>query len=225
MASIMVLEDDVDLRGEIAHYLELEGNQVQTSGSISQCLKLIALQLPDILIVDRMLPDGDGLELVDNIRKKGGRCGVVMFTAKGSFQDRVDGFSSGVDQYLTKPIRLQELSVVVKAVCWRMQLDTNWRLVLHSWELKAPSGEVIRLTSQEAGFLHTLILNQGRVVSRRKIIEGMGKKLTDYDPRNLDALLLRLRKKVDVVTQIPLPVKTVHGAGYTVTSDFAVSDH
>jgi two-component system response regulator PhoP len=81
------------------------------------------------------------------------------------------------------------------------------------------------LTSQEAGFLHALILNQGRVVSRRKVIEGMGKKSTDYDPRNLDALLLRLRKKVALVTPIPLPVKTVHGAGYTVTADFAVSDH
>lgn len=225
MASIMLLEDDADLRGEIAHYLELEGNQVQTSGSISQCLKLVAHQLPDILIVDRMLPDGDGIDLVDNIRKKGGRCGVVMFTAKDSFQDRLDGFSSGVDQYLSKPVRLQELSAVVKAVGWRLQLDTHWRLVLQTWELKAPSGEVIRLTSQEAGFLHALILNQGRIVSRRKVIEGMGKKLTDYDPRNLDALLLRLRKKVALVTPIPLPVKTVHGAGYTVTSDFAVSDH
>lgn len=148
MASIMLLEDDADLRGEIAHYLELEGNQVQTSGSISQCLKLVAHQLPDILIVDRMLPDGDGIDLVDNIRKKGGRCGVVMFTAKDSFQDRLDGFSSGVDQYLSKPVRLQELSAVVKAVGWRLQLDTHWRLVLQTWELKAPSGEVIRLTSQ-----------------------------------------------------------------------------
>lgn len=225
MASIMLLEDDVDLRDEIAHYLEFEGNKVQTSGTIAQCLKLIAHQLPDILIVDRMLPDGDGLDLVSDVRKKGGRCGVLMFTAKGDLQDRIDGFSSGVDQYLTKPVRLQELGAVVQAVSWRLQLDTHWRLVMQTSELKAPSGEVIRLTSQEAGFLHTLILNQGRIVSRRKVIEGMGKKLTDYDPRNLDALLLRLRKKAALVTPLSLPIKTAHGAGYTVTSDFAVSDH
>ncbi|MEK7345368.1 MAG: response regulator transcription factor [Pseudomonadota bacterium] len=225
MASIVLLEDDVDLRDEIAHYLEFEGHQVQTCGAISQCLKLCAHQLPDILIVDRMLPDGDGLELVSDVRKKGGRCGVVMFTAKGASQDRIDGFLSGVDQYLTKPVRLQELAAVVRAVGWRLQVDANWHLVLQTWELKSPAGDIIRLTSQEAGFLHTLILNHGRVVSRRKVIEDMGKKLMDYDPRNLDALLLRLRKKVVLVTQIPLPIKTVHGAGYTVTSDFAVSDH
>jgi DNA-binding response OmpR family regulator len=224
MATIMLLEDDADLRDEIAHYLAVEGNQVQTSGTIAQCLKLNAHQLPDILIVDRMLPDGDGLDLVRDIRKNGGRCGVVMFTAKGAPQDRLDGFSSGVDHYLTKPVRLPELSAVIKAVSWRLQSSPHWKLLLQTWELKTPAGEVIPLTSLEAGFLHTLILSQGRIVSRRKVIEGMGKKWTDYDPRNLDALLLRLRKKVASVTPISLPVKTVHGAGYTVATDFSVSN-
>jgi DNA-binding response OmpR family regulator len=175
-------------------------------------------------IVDRSLPDGDGLDLVRDLRNQGVRCGVIMFTAKDATQDRIDGFKSGVDHYLTKPVRLQELGAVVESLSWRLKATASWRLILSTWELRAPGGVVIRLTAQENAFLQVLVEQVGQTVSRKKVVQSLGKNFADYDPRNLDVLVLRLRKKVASVTTAVFPVKTVHGAGYVIEKDCVMAD-
>ena len=79
------------------------------------------------------------------------------------------------------------------------------------------AGHVIRLTAQEMSFISVLARSAGKVMTRRQIVDGLGKDMSSYDPRNLDAWVLRLRRKVSEVTSEPMPMKTVHGAGYSVT--------
>lgn len=224
MAAVILLDDEADIRDEFASYLQSIGHEVKTVGSLKQFADLFLTHKPDIAIVDRSLPDGDGLTLVQQLREQGVRCGVIMFTAKDSTQDRIDGFKSGVDHYLTKPVRLQELGAVVESLTWRLQASASWRLILASWELKAPGGTVIRLTAQESAFLQVLVEHAGQTVNRKKVVQSLGKNFTDYDPRNLDVLVLRLRKKVALATSATFLVKTVHGAGYVIEKDCVISD-
>lgn len=216
MASILIIEDEDDLREELSDFLRALGNAVHAVASIKSLMTHVQTQAPDILIVDRMLPDGDSLNTIADMRRNGQRMGIIALTAKGTEEDRLSGYAVGVDHYLVKPVRLQELGAVVSSLAWRMQASVSWLLMTHSWDLKTPSGELIRLTAQEEAFLRTLLQSTGTVITRRKLLEGLGKNFMDYDPRNLDALLLRLRKKVATVTEQELPIKTVHGVGYTV---------
>lgn len=224
MAAVVLLDDEEDILDEFATYLQSLGHQVQTVGTIKQFSSLFLTHKPDIAVVDRCLPDGDGLDLVRELRGQGVRCGVIMFTAKDATQDRIDGFKSGVDHYLTKPVRLQELGAVVESLSWRLKATASWRLILSSWELRAPGGVAIRLTAQESAFLQVLVEQLGQTVSRKKVVQSLGKNFVDYDPRNLDVLVLRLRKKVASLTSALFPVKTVHGVGYVIEEDCVISD-
>ena len=224
MASVILLDDEEDIREEFAAYLQGLGHTVQTVGSIKQFSTLFLTHKPDIAVVDRSLTDGDGLDLVRELRDQGVRCGVIMFTAKDATQDRIDGFKSGVDHYLTKPVRLQELGAVVESLSWRLKATASWRLILSTWELRTPGGVVIRLTAQESAFLQVLVELMGQTVTRKKVVQSLGKNFADYDPRNLDVLVLRLRKKVASVTSAVFPVKTVHGAGYVIEKDCVIAD-
>lgn len=224
MATVILLDDEEDIRDELVQYLLGVGHVVRGVGTIRQFSKLFLTHKPDIALVDRGLPDGDGLDLVRDLREQGVRCGVIMFTAKDSTQDRIDGFKSGVDHYLTKPVRLQELGAVVESMVWRLRAASCWRLILPTWELKTPGGHVISLTGQEGAFLQVLMEKAGQTVSRKKVVEALGKNFIDYDPRNLDALLMRLRKKVAGITSLALPVKTVHGAGYLIDKESLIAE-
>lgn len=224
VASILIIEDEDDLREELSDFLRAMGNTVHSVDSIRRLMTHVKANQPDILIVDRMLPDGDSLSTIADMRRNGQRMGIIALTAKGNEEDRLSGYAVGVDHYLVKPVRLQELGAVVSALAWRMQALESWLLHAHTWDLKTPGGQLIRLTAQETSFLQTLLQSKGTVVTRRKLLEGLGKNFLDYDPRNLDALLLRLRKKVASVTVQPLPVKTVHGVGYTVLPGISIAD-
>lgn len=224
MAAVILLDDESGIREEFGDYLQGIGHDVHTVDSIKQFWDLYLTYKPDIAIVDRILPDGDGLGLVAELRNKGNRCGVIMFTAKDSTLDRIDGFKVGVDHYLTKPVRIQELGAVVGALTWRLKATAIWRLILATRELRGSGGVVIKLTAQESAFLQILVEQAGQTVSRKKVVESLGKNFIDYDTRNLDVLLLRLRKKVTGLTPAIFPVKTVHGIGYAVERECVISD-
>jgi DNA-binding response OmpR family regulator len=224
MANILLLDDELDLREEVSHFLTVRGHRVTEVGSIKQFQQFFASSNCDVAIIDRMLPDGDGINLVSDLRSENHRCGIVMFTARDASKDRIVGYQNGVDHYVTKPVRLEELSAIVESLVWRVQGQSGWRLKATDWVLISPKDQNIKLTGMEHAFLLTLVKRPEKVHSRRFIAEALGKDAVNYDERNLDALILRLRKKVAEMTSDPLPVKTVHGQGYTVTPSFTL-DH
>lgn len=225
MTRVYLLEDDLDLVEEVVAYLTVQGYDVRTATSIRDFRDLCKMQPPDLVVLDRILSDGDSIQVIDELRLENPQCGVVMFTGKVSIDERIQGFEKGADHYLNKPVRLQELVAVMLALERRMELRPRWRLAWMSGELRAESGEIIHLTGQEAVFLRALLLSVGKLVLRRKVVALMGNNYLDYDPRNLDALLLRLRKKVSAVSTRPLPVKTVHGKGYVASGGMVLSDY
>lgn len=224
MANIVILDDETEICDEVSTALRANGHEVRTAGTIASC-RLLLMQSPvDILIVDRMLPDGDGLELVEQLRADGERCAVVVFTAKDASQDRITGFKSGADHYLTKPVRLEELNVVIDALVWRLRLRAEWVYNADTFTLKTPSKDQIRFTTTEGTIFLALVQSVGQVVSRQEIVRALGKNELAYDARNLDVMVMRIKKKIASNSRAPLVVKTVHGVGYSLPRNVTLAE-
>jgi two-component system, OmpR family, response regulator len=224
MAHILVLDDESEICEEVAYYLTQQGHQVEQAHSIFTFNTCYEQKKPDIVVVDRMLPDGDGLDAVYRLREKGHRCGVVMFSAKDASQDRIDGFRYGADHYLTKPVRMQELGAVVQALAWRLQVDSPWLLNPSTYALLTPYKDRVQLTKSEVAFLVRLSQAQGKTVTRQEVLIALDKNPAAYDVRNLDVFIMRLKQKVAEATDIPFPLKTVHGVGYCIPAGLSLSD-
>lgn len=222
MSYILLLDDESELREEVADFLRAAGHEVDEAGSIRQFRQYVPARAYDILIIDRALPDGEGLELVAQLCSEGIRSGIVMFTARDASRDRINGYQNGADHYITKPVRMEELAAVVNSLARRVAPRSDWRLDTAEWCLHAPGGDPIRLTALEHRLLMALVKAPGKSLSRQQIVTLLGKDTASYDPRNLDALVLRLRRKAGEVTQVQLPLKSVHGSGYALTQDMAL---
>lgn len=217
MIRLLLLEDERDLREEMSQFFVDQGFAVTEADSIRSFWEAFRLQGCDIAILDRMLPDGDGVDVVRELRDSGQACGVILYTARDTSEEQIDGYRVGADHYLTKPIRLDQLDAVVQSLARRLTVTPDWSLDTVHWKLLTPDNVLLDLTGQQAVFLATLSQARGRVVSRRDLVRALGKDFSSYDPRNLDALVKRLRQKVDACGAHPLPVKTRHGAGYQMT--------
>ncbi len=224
MVRILLVEDDRDLREEVADFLRGEGHVVREAGSRQEFRALMAEEPCDIALLDRRLPDGDGLDLIGEGRAVGWRCGFVLLTARDAAPERIAGYETGADHYLTKPVRLDELAVILKSLARRLHLDTHWRLHLALGLLHAPNGQRIDLTGLEAAFLAILGAHLHQPLDRRQIIQELGRDFLSYDPRNLDALLRRLRRKVREAAGADLPVLTRHGLGYVLVEDLVIEN-
>ena len=217
MIRVLVLDDERDLREEVSSYIKAHGCEVTEVGTIRQFHQYFSEEKFDVLLIDRLLPDGDGLELVSELRSANIRCGVIMFTARDASKDRIEGFRTGADHYVTKPVKLEELGALIKVLAWRINAPDEWRLNQNHWVLYDPSGTPIKLTTHEFEFLKVLCTSPNKTVTRSDVIEQLGKDPDQYDTRNLDALVLRLRKKIEQVSAFKLPLKTVHGIGYVMS--------
>lgn len=215
MVKVLLLEDEQALREEMSDYLRGQGFDLTDVGSIRQFRQFFFSATYDLVVIDRMLPDGDGLELVSELREEGHRCGILVLTARDSSQDRIGGYRSGADHYITKPVRLDELAAVIQSMAWRILPSENWWLESFTASLVSPKSVKIKLTSQEFQFLETLGNISPKPLSRNQIAVALGKDLTSYDPRSLDAMVMRLRKKVSEHTEEVLPLRTHHGSGYS----------
>ena len=215
MPKILLLEDESELREEVAEFLSDMGHEVTEVASIRQFRQFFPSAVYDVVVIDRGLPDGDGMDLVEDLRQGGHRCGIVVFTARDSALDRVQGYQSGADHYVTKPIRMDEFGAVIQALMWRIKPPGHWWIEGGEGHLVSPHGNRIKLTSQERMFLEVLGQSAPRTLTRHQIATALGKDLSQYDTRSMDALVMRLRKKVAEQTQESLPIRTHHGSGYS----------
>ena len=214
----MLLDDEDDLRDEVSSFLKTMGGfDVTQVCSIRQFHQFFEPKNFDIVILDAMLPDGDGFTIAEEVSRAHPHCGVVMFSARDSTRDRLHGYGMGVDHYVTKPVRMEELLAILKSLERRVCLPKVWKLSQSEWHLLSPSAVHIPLSSMEFKFLSILNAKVGLPVSRRHIVEQLGKDRISYDDRNLDALVLRLRRKVRLLTAEDFPLKTIHGSGYTLS--------
>ncbi|MCY0858772.1 response regulator transcription factor [Cupriavidus sp. D39] len=224
MVNIIFLEDEEILRDEIAEYLESFGNTVISAATIADFREIFLPDIHRIVILDLGLPDGQGTEVIYEIRDRGYQTGIIVCTARGGLPDRVSGLQGGADYYLVKPIQLEELMSTVSTLHRRMTAQkttivSSWILDATNWKLIPPSSSKaippIGLSAQDFIVLRTLIEGCGQPVTRRQLVAALGRDYLDYDQRRLDTQMRRLRRKVIEACGIDLPVKTIHSVGYT----------
>ncbi|HIE1299696.1 MULTISPECIES: response regulator transcription factor [Burkholderia] len=211
MAKVLLLDDEVELREEIAAFLEKRGWTVDQAGTVAE-FQARASDLA-FAIIDVMLPDGSGFDAAVWLRARHRDCGIVMLTARGETQDKIDGLIGGADHYLVKPVKLLELDAILQALGRRVAHD--WRLDCQARVLTAPAGGRLDLSASEIALLSLLARHPSKAVSRRQIAEDFGFDWVDYDERRLETMVSRLRQRWRSEAGSELPLKTVHRTGYT----------
>ncbi|WP_041793739.1 response regulator transcription factor [Pararhodospirillum photometricum] len=223
MIKILMVEDDADVRDSVVEYLRLHGLEAEGVGTARDFLECLDHHPYDIAIIDIGLPDQDGFLLTETLRAHP-RLGVIHLSGRSSTEDRIRGFSSGADLYFVKPVDGRELMAAVRTLARRLGvLDEDgepgdgsppWVFDLTRWILVPPQGEAISLTSTEVRFLEVLLSAPGKTVSRTMLLAAMRYQNTDAGNRSLEALIRRLRRKVEEATSTRSAIKTVHRQGY-----------
>ncbi|WP_255496642.1 response regulator transcription factor [Aquitalea sp. LB_tupeE] len=218
VAKVLLVEDEVELREELARFLLRSGHQVIQAGSLAEFAQLQATV--DIAILDIGLPDGTGLDVAQLIRSKTPRTGIIMLTARSSTQDMLSGLNGGADHYLVKPFRLLELNAIINALYRRIGGD--WCLNLRTRRLLSAQGLQISLSLAELELFQQLATAGLHVLNRRDLVEAMGYNWLEFDMRRLDTMISRLRKRWADETGTALPLKTEHGKGYSFLATITV---
>jgi len=218
---ILVVDDDPDILSLLQYNLEKEGFRVIVAPDSQSALQLVASELPQLIILDLMLPQVDGLEVCRQIKREQSSSGIpiIMLTAKGEEIDRVVGFELGADDYITKPFSPRELVLRVKAVLKRLSLreEPAQRLTLGELLIDLDrhqvwiAGKEIDLTPTEFKLLSTLASRRGRVQTRDRLLADVWNYEPDIDSRTVDTHVKRLRSKLGNWGEA---IETVRGLGY-----------
>lgn len=220
--TILVVEDEEDIRELLAFNLETEGYKVLRAGRGDEGLKLAETQNPDLLVLDVMLPGLDGFQVTRRLkqRKDTRSLPILMLTAKSQEADMVAGLELGADDYVTKPFSPKVLVARVRSLLRRRSEDaeaSDGTLHLHGLSLNIPrhelhcEGEPVALSATEFAILRFLASNPGWVYSRAQIIDAVRGQNYPVTERAVDVQILGLRKKHPLLTQV---IETVRGVGY-----------
>ena len=216
--SVILVEDNIALREALADHLTDAGFSTRGVCDGQELNQALAISLPDVIVLDLNLPEEDGLSICKRVRQAFPMIGIVMLTARVRSIDRHEGYDSGADVYLTKPVNPAEITTVLQTLCRRIspQVDTpSWSLNLSSLQLISPSHEVIKLTVSEAKLVQELALS-GELLSMSRLIEVFG----DIDlpePTNnlrIEQVVSRVRRKMDVLLGGQPSIKAVTRLGY-----------
>ena len=219
--NILLVEDDAEAARHIAAGLRAAGYAVEQCGDGLQGLARATDGGHDLLIVDRMLPRLDGLEIVNQLRQQGGHAPVLVLSALGTVDDRVEGLRAGGDDYLIKPFAFSELLARVEALLRRTVPQAPPHSVLRVADLEIDllsrqvtrGGRDIQLTTKEFQLLEFLMRHTGQVVTRSMLLERVWNLHFDPQTNLIDVHMSRLRQAVDRGFDHPL-LHTVRGAGY-----------
>jgi DNA-binding response OmpR family regulator len=221
--SILVVEDNPDLRIEIVDYLKFCNYEVGSAGSVQEMEDALRYKQWNILLLDLTLPDGDGVYATKELRKRYGlQLGIIMVTARGHVEDRINGITAGADAYLIKPINLKELQVTINQLKQRLTglvkpapAIPKWSLDQQTLELVCPNTHRVSLTVTESLLLKRLLDQRGQPISRDVLCDCLPPGSSFDDTRRLDSILSRLRSKTKKEAGINLPIHTLRNKGYS----------
>jgi len=227
VTNILIIDDDVELAGLFKEYLQQDGFTVEVSHLGESGLRLALSGHYQLAILDIMLPDIKGTEVLNRIRMQS-RIPVLMFTAKGDDVDRIIGLESGADDYVPKPCTPRELAARIRAILRRTQPvaagDSGPIIAgpLQIWSEKRKAswfGREIELTSTEFNLLETLALHCGRIVTKKELSEkALGRPLARFD-RSIDVHMSSIRQKLGCQHDGRSYIQTVRGHGYQLVKE------
>ncbi|NMB69227.1 MAG: response regulator transcription factor [Chloroflexi bacterium] len=226
MATILIVEDEIELVKILRSYLEAAGYTVVTASRGDQGLALWEKQHPDLVLLDLNLPGMDGLDVARSIRRKD-ETPIIMVTARVEETDRLIGLELGADDYLTKPYSPREVVARVRAVLRRAgsarTAATVLRLSNLTIDLEAHSverdGARIELTPTEFNLLAAMADQPGRVFNRLQLLEAVQGTAYEGYERTIDAHIKNLRAKLEIDSKEPRYIETVFGVGYRMRKD------
>lgn len=221
MKKILLIEDDADLFALLKYNLEKEGFQMVGAQTGKGAVELCRRERPDLIILDIMLPDSDGLDICKGIRARPelAHIPVIFLTARASETDRIVGLELGASDYIVKPFFVRELIARIK-IQFRQPAAAARALKAGPLELDRTScrvalkGEAVQLTATEFRLLEFLMSRPGVVYSREQLLDavwGQDRAVTD---RTVDVYILRLRQKIEVDETLPPFIRSVRGFGY-----------
>src|SRR4051795_600601 len=217
--TVLIVEDDADLRGVLSRGLREEGFTVDTVGSGRDALDRVERIVPDVLVIDVGLPDADGRDLCQALRARGVQTPVLFLTARDALVDRIAGFDAGGDDYLAKPFAFVELVARLQALLRRAGGDAGleaYGLRLDPVSHAATDGTTrVSLTPTEFRLLARLLARPGEAVRRADLVRAAWPHGAIVRDNTLDAYVARLRRKLRELDGVP-NIVTVHGVGYRV---------
>lgn len=222
---ILIIEDDREMAAYLMKGLKEHGYTVDHAADGREGLFLAATGDFDLLIVDRMLPNTDGISIVKLLREQGVKSRVLLLSALGQVDDRVTGLKAGADDYLSKPYAFSELLARIEALLRREKSGAEQsRLSVGDLEMDLITRTVkradrtIELKPREFRLLEYLMRHAGQVVTRTMLLEGVWDYHFDPQTNVIDAQVSRLRQKIDKGFDKPL-IHTIRGAGYSLRAD------
>ena len=221
MSTILIVEDEPDLRALVCHQIEAAGMTAVGCGTGLEGLALVRSKRPDLVLLDLMLPDIQGVEVCRRLRADPATATlpVIMLTARTSEFDRVLGFETGADDYVSKPFSSRELVLRVQAMLRRRGTGATEETVLSAPGLSVDTarhqvrvdGEEIKMTALEFRLLTTLVSRRGRVQTRQMLLEDVWGLSPELQTRTVDTHVKRLRERLGRAGEA---IETVRGVGY-----------
>ncbi len=223
MHKILIVEDDEKIARVIQLELEFESYEVSNAYTGKEALDKYEEESFDLILLDVMIPELNGLEVLRRIRQKDETVRIIMLTARDAVMDKVSGLDSGANDYMTKPFEIEELLARIRAQLKQNEISQNTRqeeMIFKNIKVLPPSrevfidGEDVYLTQKEYDLFHYLLSNKNQVLSREQIIESVWG--YDYfgDTNTVDVYVRYLRKKID--QDSPSVISSVRGIGYMI---------
>ena len=223
-ARILVVDDEPSIVDGVATALRYEGFDVDEAGSGRDALSVVATDEPDLIVLDWMLPDVDGIEVARRVRDRGSRAAILFLTAKDGVEDKVDALRVGGDDYVTKPFSLAELVARVHAILRRTGgelpgdvlrfADVSLDEARHE---VSRAGQPVDLTATEFSLLRFFMLNPRRVLSKSQILQNVWRYDFGGNSNVVETYVSYLRRKLDSIG--PPLIKTVRQAGYMLDTE------
>ncbi len=231
--TILSIDDDNNLQTVLCHYLEDDGYKVVTAGTVASALEKTGIQPFDVILLDLVLPDGEGMNLIPQLRIKH-KGAIIVVSGKSDTTEKIICLEMGADDYMTKPFEMRELSARIKAVLRRAN-DNNdpgedknastkadkiiffgWTLDRTQYQLFDAKKKSANLTTGEFKLLEALVLSANRALSREHLFDITRDSEYDSYDRAIDIQIARLRKKLKNDAKL---IKTVRGIGYMFTGE------
>ena len=216
--NILIVDDDKRLRELLKDYLVEKNLKIYLSEDYNEAKEILSLVFFELIILDRMMPSGDGIELIDCIKQLS-NTPVVMLTAMGEDKDKIDGLKIGADDYLSKPFEPEELFLRIKRLLDLFENLKNRKIKItfgefifdtSSFRLQK-NDKLIYLTESESNLLLKLINKRNDIVLREELAE---QEFDETELRKVDVQVTRLRQKIEINAKQPEFIKTVRGKGY-----------
>ncbi|MGB8423823.1 response regulator transcription factor [Paraburkholderia sp.] len=225
---IVIVDPDSEFRQGLV--TQLRRRQFDTVGAAdaASLYRDLAAHPCDVVILDPDLPGENGFSVASYLRNTS-HVGIVMVSLEASLERRLECLASGADACLAKPIDLRELVATLATLSRRVNRShaaiapvngaaADWTLLANNWQLVSPTGACIALTSYECSLLSLLMQKKGAAVSRQEIVAEFGLDYRHYDERRLEAIVSRLRRKLEPHQGGSKPLQTAHGFGYAFTA-------